>query len=160
MGERLTSEWTETTEEAFGKNGREGRIGELIVIVEQRSWGWDVTDHGNDRQKQLVGIDITFHNGKWYRPYTADVKANLHNGNFMVETNIDGWLRNSKYKNDRVWHVENTTGWMAWYDRKDMIKYLEQKEMLDKGLVTLSVFDDIPCITKRKAKTIDVGDLL
>ena len=77
MSERLTQEWTKTTEQAYGKTGAKGTIGEHFVANTLKSWGWEIELHEEDYDKQVSGIDITFRNPKWASSYTADIKANL-----------------------------------------------------------------------------------
>ena len=118
MNDRLTNRWTDTAEEAFGATGEKGRIGELFMMEVFRSWGWDFTDHEDDRKLQVAGIDITFQNPEWYNSYTCDVKNNQNEyGTFYVHAN---WLMKRTYLPDRVFHVNPDTGWIAWYPTKDM----------------------------------------
>ena len=43
LTDRLVKHWTATTEEAFGKNGKKGREGELFVKKAIESWGWSLS---------------------------------------------------------------------------------------------------------------------
>lgn len=148
---RLVPHWTSTTEEAFGERGRSGREGELWLINVINSWGWDVIDYEQDRSRQMRGHDIAIRNPDWKNFYTVDVKNNMRDdGSFMVETGKDGWLRNTRHTNDRVWHVNTRTGWMAWYDRKEMINYVRQLGVLSDGLYLVTATEGRRFITRRR----------
>lgn len=120
---RLTEEWTETLEEAFGdtENVRKGREGEEFLLKVFKKWNWDTKHYPSDREKQTAGIDIAFRNPKWRYFYTCDVKNNMNNyGSIWVDTK---WLYSDKLKADRIFHVNPETGWVAWYGVDDMRNY-------------------------------------
>lgn len=124
MGDRLTNRWTDTAEEAFGPTGSKGRVGELFMIEVFKSWGWDVQDCEEDRYYQTRGIDLKFAKPGWRKPYSCDVKNNMNEyGSFYV--NAD-WLFNRKHVNDRVFHVNPDTGWVAFYGTEDMRRWYLQ----------------------------------
>ena len=136
MTDRLTSAWTKTAEEAFGNSGKMGREGELTVLKEVESWGWEVEDHEEDKALQVQGIDISIKKPTWNRFYTVDVKTGKsylsEYGVMKVDITPNGWLFSEKKTSDRIWHLNVETGWMAWYDRQDMKKHIESiKETLD-----------------------------
>lgn len=150
MGQRSTEEWTKTTEEAYGKTGAKGTIGERFVAEVLASWGWDVELHEEDFAKQVSGIDITFRNPKWARPYTADIKANLDEyGSFYVDTSSNGWLFKSGKTSDRIWHCNPETGWMAWYGRSEMQVYIQLLGKQNTGLYKIANRDKIAFIRRR-----------
>lgn len=148
---RLVPHWTATTEEAFGDNGRNGRNGEKWLIKVIKGWGWEVIDYENDRSRQLRGHDIAIRKPGWKNFYTVDVKSNMReNGSFFVETSKEGWLRNPRHTNDRVWHINPSTGWMAWYDRKEMIDYVRQLGVLSDRLYLVTPTEGRRFITRRR----------
>ena len=157
MGDRITSKWTASTIEAFGDNPnvRLGRAGEEAVLNEVKSWaGWETLDHEEDYALQLQGIDISVKKDTWSRFYTVDVKTGRsyldEYGTIKLDLTESGWLLNPKKTSDRVWHVNLDTGWMAWYDRKDMIKYV--KENVDARLDQFNIPPKlkVPCVYRRK----------
>jgi len=118
MSERLTSEWTDTTEEAYGASGKKGRIGELFMKKVFESWGWAVEDCEDDKSLQTKGIDLYFKAPTWHNKYSCDVKSNMSKyGSFFVYAD---WLFNPKHINDRYFHVNPDTGWVAWYGTEEM----------------------------------------
>ena len=153
MSERLTQEWTKTAEQAYGKTGAKGTIGEHFVANTLKSWGWEIELHEEDYDKQVSGIDITFRNPKWASSYTADIKANLDEyGNFFVDTSSEGWLFKSGKTSDRVWHCNPDTGWMAWYGRFEMQKHILSLGKQNTGLYKIANGDKIKFVTRRKGK--------
>lgn len=153
MSERLTAEWTKTAEEAFGETGARGTIGEHFVANTLTSWGWEVELYEEDFDMQVSGIDISFRNPKWARSYTADIKTNLDEyGNFFVDTSPNGWLFKSSKTSNRIWHCNPQTGWMAWYDRFEMQKYIISQGLENTGLYKIANRDKIDFITRRKGK--------
>lgn len=147
MGGRLTNEWTDTLEEAFGASGAKGREGELFVMEAVSSWGWYVRDNETSYEEQVAGQDIWIKNPSWANYYSVDVKANLDKyGNFYV--NPKEWL-NPKKKNHRFWHVNVDTGWMAWYDRVQMQEFIRSKNITK--TFKIGVKDKLPFdITRRR----------
>ena len=122
MTDRLTPQWTETLDEAFGASGTKGRLGEEFLAEVFDSWGWEYTWHQDDRALQVKGIDFTFRKPSWYNSYTCDVKANMDKyGSFYV---YKDWL--FKGESDRIFHVNPDTGWLCWYDRKEMQKWFRK----------------------------------
>jgi hypothetical protein len=86
MGERLTPEWTETVEEAYGESGRIGYEGEKLAVeiiksVLPRKYLFadpQITLYHSDRDMQNQGKDLSFCIGG--RTFFVDVKTNLHHG--------------------------------------------------------------------------------
>lgn len=129
MNNRLTSKWTPTTEEAFGTTGKKGREGELFVKKAIESWGWLVTDNEEDYDSQVAGYDLWIQKPTWANAYSIDVKANIDQyGSFKIYPKE--WM-NPKKQNDRFWHVNVTTGWMAWYSRQDVQRYIERNNIVE-----------------------------
>ena len=124
MSDRLTPEWTESLDEAFGINGTKGREGEEFLCKVFDSWGWSYELHHDDKKMQVAGIDITFKSPKWHNSYTCDVKANMDKyGSFYV---YEDWLFDPRKINDRIFHVNPDTGWLCWYDRKVMQDWFDR----------------------------------
>ena len=122
LTDRLVKHWTATAEEAFGKSGKKGREGELFVKKAIESWGWSVTDNEEDYQSQVAGQDLWIQKPSWSNAYSIDVKNNLDQyGSFWIYP--EEWM-NPKKQNDRFWHVNVDTGWMAWYGREDVQNYI------------------------------------
>ena len=114
--ERLTEEWTETLDEAFGEAGAKGRIGEEFMARVFDKWGWQWRRNESDYQAQIEGKDIEFRNPKCANFYSGDVKNNLNQyGTFYVHKD---WLFNVKC--DRIFHVNPDTGWITYYGVDDM----------------------------------------
>lgn len=124
MSERLTPEWTETLEEAFGASGAKGKLGELYMMEVFKKWGWEATHHESDKKMQRKGIDVTFKKPSWFNSYTGDVKNNMRpDGLFYVHRE---WL--DKIQCDRVFHVNPEQGMVAWYGVEDMRQYYKTKQ--------------------------------
>ena len=116
MSKRLTPEWTESLDEAFGELGTKGRLGEEFLCKVFESWGWEYEWHQDDRKLQMEGIDISFRNPEWVNSYTCDVKNNMDKyGTIYIH---EDWLFFGK--SDRIFHVNPDTGWFCYYGRKDM----------------------------------------
>lgn len=116
MSDRLTPEWTETLDEAFGATGTKGRLGEEFLIESLKTWGWEVNHFESNKKMQTSGIDLEFKDPKWRSFYTGDCKNNMDEfGCFYV---YEDWL--FKTKADRIFHVNPVTGWIAWYSVEDM----------------------------------------
>lgn len=147
MGDRLTNQWTPTLEEAFGASGTKGREGELFVKEAIESWGWEVRDNEQSYEEQVAGQDLWIRKPTWKYFYSVDVKHNLNQfGGFYVSPK--DWMKEDK-KNDRFWHVNTETGWMAWYAREDMQKYIMDNNLTEGFWV--NVKDQMPFdITRRR----------
>jgi hypothetical protein len=127
MSDRLTSEWTKTTDEAFGASGTKGRLGEEFLARVFEAWGWDYITHSDNYDYQIEGKDISFKRPEWARFYTGDAKNNMDDtGKFFVHKD---WL--FKVKCDRIFHVNPNTGWLVWYGVDEMRKvYDTSKEYI------------------------------
>ena len=129
MSVRLVKHWTPTTEEAFGARGKKGREGELFVKKAIESWGWLVTDNEADVNSQVTGCDLFIQNPEWFNAYSVDVKANINKyGSFLIYP--DEWMDPRK-QNDRFWHVNVESGWMAWYSRQDVQSYIKRNKLTE-----------------------------
>ena len=128
--DRITKEWTKTTKEAFGDNPetRKGYLAEEMVFKYLSSaYKW-VTWFEDRYDKQVAGIDFQFKKQGWANFYTADVKANLNKGKFLVYPD-----EISKKSNDRMIHVDVDSGWAVEYSRESMISYIRNLPLhLDK----------------------------
>lgn len=157
MSGRLTKEWTATSEEAFGASGAKGDKGEDFLMEVFSSWGWHATCHRglDSKAAQVTGVDITFQNPKWVNSYTCDVKANLNDsGVFYVETHAKGWLFNPKKTSNRIWHVNPSTGWMAWYGREEMKAFILKSRLQGAGLYKITPGMNIPFIQRQRVKLV------
>jgi len=126
---RLVKHWTPTTEEAFGASGKKGREGELFVKKAIESWGWLVTDNEGDYASQVAGYDLWIQKPTWANAYSIDIKTNIDRfGSFWIYPHT--WM-NPKKRNDRFWHVNLDTGWMAWYSRQDVQRYIKQNNITE-----------------------------
>ena len=114
--DRLTEEWTDTLDEAFGATGTKGRLGEEFMCKVFDKWGWEWKRNESDYQAQIEGKDIEFRKPGWKRAFTGDVKNNMNDrGYYYVHRD---WLY--KVKCDRIFHVNPDTGWVVWYGVKEM----------------------------------------
>ena len=50
---RLTEEWTDTLDEAFGASGTKGRLGEEFMCKVFDKWGWEWKRNESDYQAQI-----------------------------------------------------------------------------------------------------------
>lgn len=115
---RITDQWTDTLDEAFGATGTKGRLGEEFLLRVFEKWGWVTKYYPEDKQKQLAGIDIEFKKPRWDNFYSCDCKNNMTEfGTVYVHAD---WL--FKIKSDRVFHVNPDTGWVMWYSVDEMRK--------------------------------------
>jgi len=150
---RLVNHWTTTAEEAFGHSGAKGHQGELFVVSIMKGWKWEVELFESDYDNQVSGVDIRFKSPSWFKSYTADVKANIDDyGSFFVDTDNKGWLFNPKKTSDRIWHCNPKTGWMVWYGRQEMKKFLVDNDLWNVGLYKITTNHNISCITRRKGE--------
>ena len=128
VNNRLTSDWTKTAEEAYGPSGKAGRSGEQWLANLLRNRGYEVTDYEDSYKHQLQGIDLVIKKSKASQQFTIDVKTNVKNdGTFFVETAETGWLLNNSKVSDFIWHVNISTGDMAWYSRSKMKNFVISK---------------------------------
>ena len=148
---RLTDEWTPTLEGAFGEVGKLARGAELFVKEAIESWGWEVKDNESGFADQVAGRDLLIKKPTWANFYSIDVKANMNEfGVFNVESNENGWLFNPKKKSDRIWHVNQNTGWMAWYGRNEMKQYIINNSLTNTGLVRILPTQKLSFITRSR----------
>ena len=70
MSDRLTNNWTESLEEAFGSTGSKGREGELFALAVWSYWGYKVKDFESQRSTQLSGVDIEIQKPTWKHLYS------------------------------------------------------------------------------------------
>lgn len=128
MTDRLTTEWTKTSEQAFGESGRVGDLGEHRLVQIIRHIGFRVEHYTDNRTKQNQGIDIEAFDGD--HPLTIDAKTNLKYNQYMrdfvfyVECERDGWLFNPKKKSNMFIHFSLDNELMVLYNRKDMQDYV------------------------------------
>ena len=122
MTQRLTSEWTENSEQAFGETGRIGDAGELEVgdRLKQISPTSTVIHNPSDYDKQIKGHDISLitPTGK---EIGIDVKTNLHAqyNNILVD------VRKISKSQATLWiHWDKTEKKGVMYKVADMLEYI------------------------------------
>ena len=103
--------------------------------------------------EEAFGATGTFRNPSWAYSYTADVKTNIRDGgDFFVDTSSDGWLFKSGKTSDRIWHCNPETGWMAYYGRFEMQKFILSLGKQNTGLYKIGKYDKRDFIKRRKGK--------
>lgn len=161
MSDRLTNHWTATLEGAYGPSGKLARDAELFVKEAIESWGWEVKDNESSYQDQVAGRDLWIKNPNWNNFYSIDVKNNMDQfGCFYVDSEESGWLFKRTKVSDRIWHVNPTTGWMAWYGRNEMRQYIINESLTNTGLVKIKPSMKLSFVTRRKYEKTknDLGD--
>jgi hypothetical protein len=130
--------WFKNAAGRHGEKGAKGDIGELFFVDAYRAKGWNVIHYGEDRSKQLAGIDVEI-----VRPDgvidSIDVKSNLKSDNsFAVEIDEKGWLFNPRKKGLFICHVNVDTKMLARYRRKTMQDYI--RKGLDAGVLDINKY--------------------
>ena len=125
MGDRLTPNWTTTAAEAYGASGDIGRRGEVLVCSKLNQAGLLAQDFEEQYKEQVAGIDISV-NG-----CTIDVKANLHNQQFWIETGTQGWLFNPRKTSHIILHVDISTEEVVWYPRLQAVTFIRRSASPD-----------------------------
>ena len=135
MGNRITSEWTKTTTEAFGDNEatRKGNRAEKTILEYFRKIYDFAYRNEEDKDLQVEGKDITFGKDSWYRPYNVNVKGNMKDYSFSVDI-----PKIMKESTDRWLHYDEKSKFYAMYDINDMKKYLKDKGLTDKSYTYIS----------------------
>ena len=127
MSERITKQWTKDVKGAFGDNPQtqKGMKAEEIVYNYLKSV-YDYVEWNVDNSKeQNLGHDFTFKKKAWKNRYTVDVKGNLKDKKFFV------YIDEIKNKtNNRMLHIEPSTGFAVEYDRASMVRYIELNKHL------------------------------
>lgn len=116
---RLTNEWTDTLEQAYGDRGTQGSLGERWLTSVLRSHNHTVLLFENDYDMQMRGVDLLV-DGR----IGIDVKNNLKSGAFFVECSSTGWLYHPNKTSETICHVNPDTGQTVWYNRSDMQEHL------------------------------------
>lgn len=121
MSDRLTSDWTETLEEAFGESGVKGTKGELIACEILDCLYIDYTYEPSNKAIQTSGIDIFI--GK----DGVDVKGNLHSNKTVVAVEYPKLIKSKA----RWWmHVNlSNPDHFIMYEVKDMIEYINTHDI-------------------------------
>lgn len=118
--------WFKTAAGRHGQKGAKGDIGELFFVEACRAKGWNVIHHGEDRSKQLAGIDVEILRADGVLD-GIDVKSNLKADNsFAVEVDDRGWLFNPRKKSLFICHVNINTQMLARYRRGTMQDYIRK----------------------------------
>ena len=118
--------WFKNAAGRHGQKGAKGDAGELFFVEAYRSKGWAVIHHGEDRTKQLAGIDVEILRADGVLD-GIDVKSNLKADNsFAVEINDKGWLFNPRKKSSVICHVNIDTQMLARYRRNAMQNYIRK----------------------------------
>jgi len=118
---RLTTHWTPTLGEAFGKTGSHGADGEEWLADRLTDCGVGVQRFISEKEEQIAGIDIIINN------VGIDIKNNVNDENQLyVEVKANGWLLNSKKTSPIIWHTNPRNGKTYWYRRCDMIEFVRK----------------------------------
>jgi len=130
--------WFKNAAGRHGERGAKGDIGELFFVDAYRAKGWNVIHHGEDRSKQLAGIDVEL-----VRPDgtmdSIDIKSNLKTDNsFAVEIDEKGWLFSPRKKSLFICHVNVDTKMLARYRRVAMQDYI--RKGLDDGKLDVNKY--------------------
>ena len=136
MGDRLTSEWTPTLEEAFGLTGEQGERGELLAKRILENCGYSVTHVPSDYTLQTSGIDLIINN-----KFGVDVKANLHSWQRYVIVEKNKLLKSSAHFWMHV-NLKNPNDYVI-YKVEDMKRLIHEKPIERNGCVTI-LRKDIP----------------
>lgn len=129
MSDRLTPDWTPTSEGAFGETGRVGDQGELSILDIFEDMGYETIHYPDDQPHQVAGVDfgvIIYGNER-----TFDAKTNLHTGkNVCVEeekimkSEADFWIHLNRNDHSDI----------VFYKVSDMIAYRNNhRPRLDKN---------------------------
>ena len=123
MGDRLTSAWTKTSEQAFGRSGKIGDDGEIALLTKLRELGLEVDRNGEDKELQLKGWDLTLTDGD--DKFGADVKTNLFGDRIVYVDKAKIW--NSEAF---MWfHYDRKTGRFLWYLVDEMREWLTDSKL-------------------------------
>jgi len=123
MANRQTSEWTKTSEQAFGKSGKIGDDGEIALLGKLRELGLEVDRNGEDKELQLKGWDLTLTDGN--DVFGADVKTNLFGDRIVYVDKVKIW--NSEAL---LWfHYDRKTGRFMWYLVDEMRSWLKETKL-------------------------------
>ena len=130
--------WFKNAAGRHGERGAKGDAAELFFVEAYRAKGWNVIHHGEDRSKQLAGIDVEI-----VRPDgtidALDVKCNLKADNTIaVEVDDTGWLFNPSKKSSYICHVNVDTKMLARYRRTAMQDYI--RKGLDAGVFKIAKY--------------------
>lgn len=141
---RLTSKWTDNSEDAFGDKGAKGDKGESVLVKQLKESGIPVEHFPKDQAKQIAGIDMYMDgepvdnkNNLWERgPILVD-KKKIHTSEarFWTHTRIERGIL-----------VE-----VLAYAVSDMLGYIERnklKAVITKGGLVYEVPRDAPFITR------------
>lgn len=123
--------------------------GEKLVIEAVRSWGWMAEPSQVQPAPDVSGKRVWIKNPTWARAYSVQVLENMDQyGSFWIDP---AECMKPKKRNDRFWHVNVDTGWMAWYGREDIQYHITINKITKPFQVR--VFDDLPfTITRRKCE--------
>jgi hypothetical protein len=117
-------------------NYQKGRSGEINVIAEMTTRGYEIKDYTNDfdtfKHKQLKGYDIEYYNAitkEWDR---ADIKTNVRNGFTFLEvekspSGMPGWFYTSQADKILTYDIENNKCYE--YSLKEMRNYVQGREL-------------------------------
>lgn len=139
MSDRITKEWTENSEQAFGSSGRKGDIGEPIAAQIIRGAGFEVKHYPSDEQRQRSGHDLVI--VKDDIEYGVDVKNNLFAADWVYvdkpaikKSDATFWFHlNDDDHSDWVMYTvdkmrQHAKGEKVWYNKKNEPYYRIKRE--------------------------------
>ena len=96
--------------------------GEAFVKEAVQSWGWQAAESDEYDISEVTGENLWIKKETWARAYSIRVVENIDQyGSFWIDPKE--WMISDK-RNHRFWHVNVDTGWMAWYSREDVQRYI------------------------------------
>lgn len=103
--------------------------GELFVQEAVQSWGWEAAPSEEYEISDVTGENLWIQSPLWVNAYSVKVIENIDQyGSFWIYPNE--WM-DPKKQNNRFWHVNVDTRWMAWYGREDVQNYIKQNNITE-----------------------------
>lgn len=124
------AQYTTSLEERFPMTGTKGQVGEMWLKSILQSYGYEVTDYGNQIEHQTRGYDFSIKKPEWLRDYYLDCKNNLYidyrkEDEYHFKVEIEeygklGWFFSSRA--DQIYHVNTYSKVYVMYDLNKMRK--------------------------------------
>lgn len=134
---RITPQWTETAEQAFGPRGKKGDAGEVFFTRILNAMRINYQRVQSDKDKQTSGIDFEAEMLGPGRYLRLEIKNNLQDdGKFFVYN----WIR--KRRTEWVFHVNPDTGHVVYYYAPDMRNCYNDSIKHISGGKSFIVFED------------------